>query len=221
MKKTVLIIFTIYSLFTYGQKVNNGVYYDDCGYQIEIKNETLKLIRPDSPGFPGMVLAECTINQIDESFIELNSLSPYDIVQENISIKQFCDSSINKDSIKITFSFAYTNILDISISIGDFKDYGFEYSKNRKDIMLPININTLSISISPQSFMPSTPEGLHYGILFYSSLECKIEKNINHVVITISAIDDSFFERYYVKEEYAKLSKDSITWKGKVFVKKK
>ena len=37
----------------------------------------------------------------------------------------------------------------------------------------------------------------------------------------IPALDDSFFERYFVEGEYAKVSGNTITWKGMVFRKRR
>ena len=72
------------------------------------------------------------------------------------------------------------------------------------------------------NMMPHTSDGLFYGIVGFDLFqEYQMEKNINHISIEIPAMDDSFFEKYYVKGDYAKISKDTITWKGEVFIKKK
>ena len=224
MKKRFLIIVSVlYCLAVTGQDSLSGNYYNQAGVCLSIEQSSFKLIMPNAArnGYYSDIMAEGNLKYIDKSFVELNSTSPSYIVGKNIEIKQFRDSTIVKDSLKLTFLFLYSRPLDVYVFTDDFKTYELEYSKHRKDIMLPINTNTITFSVSPRNFIPNTSDGLHRGILVYSSMEYEIEKGINHVVITISAIDDSFFEKYYVKGEYAKISKDSITWKGEVFIKKK
>lgn len=224
MKKRFLIIVSIlYCLAISGQDNLSGNYYNEAGVCLNIKQDSFKLIMPNAArnGYYSDIIAEGDLKYIDKSFVELNSISPFYIIGKNIEIKQFRDPTVVKDSLKLTFSFLYSRPLNVYVFTDDFKTYELEYSKHRKDIMLPINTNTITFSVSPRNFIPNTPDGLHCGILAYSSVEYEIEKGINHIMITISAIDDSFFEKYYIKGEYAKISKDSITWKGDVFVKKK
>ncbi len=88
--------------------------------------------------------------------------------------------------------------------------------------MLPNNIETMTFYIVPDYVFPHSYDGLFYGIVGFDPFrEIQIEKNVNHISIEIPAINDAFFERYYLKGDYAKVSNDTITWKGDVFVKEK
>ena len=88
--------------------------------------------------------------------------------------------------------------------------------------MLPNNVESITFYIVPEHMIPHTSDGLFYGIVGFDLFqEYQMEKNINHISIEIPAMDDSFFEKYYVKGDYAKISKGTITWKGEVFIKKK
>lgn len=222
-KISILILLNVICISLWGQRNISGIYstiYKD----IIICNDSLKLITPDSPGIPGWILAECTFKWINNDFIEINSTPPFMLVKKGIRIKQSMDTRII-DSIKLVFYIPnYKEKLDISISgsvRNRLKSYNLSYSEKNETLMLPNDIEFISISISNPVY-DGELDGSYYGFRYCSIFsEYEIKKDINKIYIEIPAIDDSFFEKYYVKGDYAKVSKDSITWKGEVFVKKK
>jgi hypothetical protein len=231
MKQFNLILIGILnSLSLFAQKDNiSGTYFNSTYMKIEIKDDQFYFIFPQDDNslfYLNDTLAMCTFNWVDDDFIELNSIPPYKIAQKDLKVTQSLDSTI-KDSVKIHFSIPY-QVSDLNIKIltkgNGMKIFNLDYSIKNNELMLPSNINSLFFMISPKEYTSSHGgSGLYYGTLYYAPPveHYIIEKNINRIDIEIPAIKDDFFEKYYVKGEYAKVSKDTITWKGDVFVKKK
>ena len=220
-----LFLCVYFSLYAFDRKKDiSGVYFSESGTKIEIIGNHLNYIIPQvhSPVWSNDTLAKCTFKWVDANFIELNSTPPNILALEELKVSQFSDSTVN-DSLKVSFLIPYQRSnLKISIYTNMFKRFGFIYSKSNRELMLPNNVESIAFYIVPERMMSHTSDGLFYGVVGFGSYqEHKIEKNINHVSIEIPAIDDSFFERYYVKGDYAKISNDTITWKGEVFLKKK
>lgn len=226
MKARALLYLCIcFSLYAFGQKKDiSGTYFSKSGTKIEIIGNELNYIIPQihSPVWSNDTLAKCTFKWVDVNFIELNSTPPNILALKGLKVVQFSDSTIN-DSIKVSFLILHQRSnLKISVYTNTFKTFDFIYSKSSRELMLPNNVESITFYIVPEHMIPHTSDGLFYGIVGFDSFqEYKIEKNINHISMEIPAIDDSFFEKYYVKGDYAKISKDTITWKGEVFMKKK
>lgn len=215
---SILISFAVVP-FIWGQKDLSGVYVSECGMRIIIKDSMFYYIIPQSdyPVFYSDTLAKCTIQWVDDNFIELNSQSPHDVGYKGFNISQTNDSLIN-DSIKVSFSIPYQGgDLDISVYTL-FKSFDLCYSRNNKEIMIPNDAKKLEFCILPER---RSVLQFFYGITYFSSFEHEIEKGINCIKIELPALDDSFFERFFIKGEYAKISKSSIVWKGETFKKKK
>ena len=166
-------------------------------------------------------LAKCTYKRINPEFVELNSTSPNILALQGFKVSQSSDSTLN-DAIKVSFSIPYhRNLLRINVFTDSFQSFRLDYTKDSKDLLLPVNTESFSFYIEPEYLIPHTPDGHFYGAVGYDSFqEFEIEKNKNHITIEIPALDDSFFERYFVEGEYAKVSGNTITWKGEVFRKK-
>jgi hypothetical protein len=229
MKTYILLcLFICFSLFTFGQKDLSGIYCNESGMCIKIENDKFYFIVEQgySIFWSNDTLAEATFKWIDDNFIELNSIPPYILVKKDFKMIQSFDSTIN-DSVKLSFSIPYQiGDLDINVRTDSHKTFRLNYSEynGNRELMLPHDTRTIHFTIYPQEYRPSHSfEGLYYGTLYYAPRveNYLIEKNINHISIEIPAIDDSFFERYYIKGEYARISGDTITWKGEVFIKEK
>jgi len=218
------LLFSLVHFFSFGQKDLSGNYFNKSGTKIVIKGNELNYIELHvyTPVWYNDTLAKCTFKWIDDNFIELNSIQPYIIVQQGLKVVQSFDLT-NKDSIVISFLIPFQrNNLDISVFTNALKSFDLNYSKDNRELMLPNDTKSMTFTISPGIYLtPHSPDGLYYGVLYYSSAEYVIEKNVNHISIEVPAVDDTFFEKYYVKGDYTKVSKDTIIWKGEVFVKKK
>jgi hypothetical protein len=232
MKKNLIILLLFVHLLFFGQRDLTGIYcnYDYSYGCIKIENDKFYfIIKHDyTPFWCADTLANATFKRVDDNFIELNSTPPYILAQKGFNIVQSFDSTI-QDSIKVSFSIPNFGEcggdLDIKLWTDRNKVFKFIYSEfpdNNKELMLPNYTKTISLNISPQYSREShRGRGLYYGTLYYSPRETiTVEKNVNHILIEIPAIDGAFFERYYLMGDYAKVSNDTITWKGEVFIKR-
>ena len=79
---------------------------------------------------------------------------------------------------------------------------------------------SISFYISPDFIKAHTTDGIFYGIVGLDSMqEYQIQKNINFIKIEIPDITNSFFETYYIRGDYARMTKDGIIWKGIIYRK--
>lgn len=221
---SILYLCIFFSLIAFGQKKDiSGTYYSKTGTKIEIKEDKFYYIEPHThnPIWSNDTLAICSFMWVDVNFIELNS-PQLDIIRlKGLKINQSSDSTTN-DSLKVYFLFhIQRQKLKITVHTNTFKIFELTYSKNNKELMLPNNVKSIAIYIVPEHITPHTSDGQFYGIVGFDLYqEYQIEKNINHISIEIPAIDDFFFEKYYIKNDYAKVTDKTITWKGEVYIKK-
>ncbi len=223
MKVKLLSLFMCVSSFALGQSKNiNGTYLSNFGAKIEITNNDLVYIMPQehTPVWANDTLARCTFIWIDDDFIEVNSVSPIALGLEGLKVTQYQEPFLS-DSIKVYFSLPYyKRNLNITVYTNTFSIFKLNYSETHKELALPNNVKSITFYIEPDHVLPHTPDCLFYGAVGFNPFqEYKIEENNNCISIEIPAINDSFFEMYYIKGDYAKVSKDSITWKGELFLK--
>lgn len=224
MKKLYLlfILFIFYSLIITAQNKLYGRYYSESGTYFEIKDDKFKLIMPNSAmnGFYSETLAEGSVKYINSSFIELNSLiSPIYEAFRTLKISQSKQGFMNND-IEVKFLIPHKrDSLRIIIYTDKFKTFKFSYSDHNKSIIIPKGVNSFSFMIEPENIMTHNFDGTYYGVLSLNSLEYNIEKEINLIEVNIPDLDDSFFEKYYLKGDYARIVDKSIIWKGEVYNK--
>ena len=78
--------------------------------------------------------------------------------------------------------------------------------------------NYISISIRNSKYFGEL-DGSFYGFTYCSIIDYKPQKGINSIIIEAPAVDEAFFMKFYINKEYAQISKDTIIWKGKSFIK--
>jgi hypothetical protein len=209
----------------FGQKRDISGSYYAAGQRIIVANDSLKLEFTGQPSVPSRVLAETTFKWVDKNFIEINSTPPYILLHKRMKIERSMDPTIT-DSLKLLFYFPnYTNnhYDDVSLKVSIFSDknYNLTYSENNNNLMVPIPKISDHIIISIENpIYYGELDGSFYGFR-YVSMVYAIDKNVNNISIEIPAIDNSFFEKYYVKGEYARVFGNKIEWKGEVFVKRR
>lgn len=210
---------------TFKERDISGRYYNESGRVLEIFGNRLTLIKPDGGCgviIPGAFLADCSFEWIDDQFIELNSACPLEKGYKNSEIRQFSDPDVSPDSVKISFILPYEGQLQIHAATFDpYKSY--ESNSPNRSITIPKTDDDISASISPGNFsLAHNLYGAFYGITYFHPFpaDYKMEDGNNHVEVKLPNIDNSFFEMYYVKGEYARVWKDTITWKGIVYKKR-
>lgn len=208
----------------YYHEYANGKYYEE--EYLEIADSVFYYIIDQSQRHVIMyhndTLAKCTYKNVDDHFIELNSINDCSGIlstQSNIDMPN--------DSILIKFTMPY-DIGDLCIgilTIGDADindaDIEFMYSEQRQTVTIPNGTTSIIFDIKPEYLQDFNPNGEYYGRIRFSVVGFFIEQDVNYVEIEIPFIDNSFFEEYCVKGEYARIEKDTITWKGERYKKKK
>lgn len=222
--KAIFITILIYafSTLTYAQSDIVGNYYNQSGYCLEIKKDTFRLIvRETSPLMRSSeIWAEGVWKKVNKDFIELNSLdTPWERVHKTMEVIQ--KKNQNEKDIEINFNIPYNRSdLRITIFTEEMGKYEYIYSKKNRRVKIPIT-KSISFYIVPENLIPHTPEGSFWGIIGFDSLiDYEINEEINYVEFNIPAIDDSFFEKYYIVGDYARIAKDGIVWKGILYKKR-
>jgi hypothetical protein len=224
MRKIVLLgLYIICFKIAIAQKNDiTGIYYNESGYCLQLRSDSIKLLIPQvSPVTRSSDLwFEGKYQRINENFIEINSINnPWKEVQKTIEITQ--EKKSDKNNIEIKFLIPYGKS-DLKITIytnNDFNFYEFIYSENNQNIILP-KTGKFSFYIVPEHLIPHTPIGTFYGIIAFDSMvDYAIDNGMNYIEIRIPAMNDSFFETYYIEGDYARIVGDNIIWKGEIYRK--
>ena len=229
--KRIGILFTVMSLVSLGMNAQRnlvGTYQDEAGCLIKITASHFYYIEPqyELAYWDNDTLAICSYERINDEFIELNSQSPYQIIATGYSVSKKYVEGLSEDSIEICFQIPYDrgklNVSIQSVDIYPVKEYELSYSQSDYKIQIPKGIEKISYSISPTETDMVSHEvwGMNYGILYILSEYIEVGNGINHLDINIPSLINSFFEKYYVHGEYARILGDTIIWKGRKFIKK-
>ena len=107
-------------------------------------------------------------------------------------------------------------------SDNNFKNHRFKYSLNKQTaIKLPKGIKKFGFSVRPEEIHPHSPDGSFWGVTcFCPILDFDIGKGTNLIEINLPNINDSFFEQYYVVDEYVRVENNKLYWKGEVYIKR-
>ena len=204
-----------------------GVYYDvkNNGYRISLTGNRFYYIEPNA-GWANDTLAICKFDIVDEEFIYIKY--PHLIYEASVilgtKIKSYRGFFWPRKNIRVRFSFPNTKT-----------KLRIEYhAKNKiEEIIYPTDsivwiskkTDYFSYFIKPADTLPKMhdPIGLFYGVREFPNFGSDINDNIRFFTNAIDIevpLDDSYFERYYIEGEYVRVHNDTISWKGRSFVKK-
>jgi hypothetical protein len=220
---TLYLIF-IYCFSVFGQNRNiSGTYVSEYGTKIEISNNEFFYIVPQdhSPFWYNDTLAVCTFDFEDDSFISLKTVHPIALALKDMTIVQMCDTTLDDNVLKVSFNMPYqkTNLI-IELFTNTYHEFSFDYSTSNQSMMIPEKVKTVSFYITPERITPHRASGLFYGVIGVESFQdFTINENVNSILFELPAINDSFFENYYLNNDYVKISNDTITWKGDAYIK--
>ena len=214
------LLYTLIILITlpvYGQSDLSGIYTlrDSYDEKIVIVGNKLYYIDNRLPlKWFNDTLAQCTIRWIDKNFIELNSFET-----SEMQVIQKQDSRLS--CTKIAFHSPY-NLGELDITIcTDESQHSFRFSQKSRECFLPMFIKSVKFIINSPKKVEHKPEGITYGRLFYKSPTFKISEGMNLLSVKMPMIDNSFFDRYYIRGNYALVKRRKIIWKGKVYIKQR
>ncbi len=173
-------------------------------------------------------LANCTFEKVDKNVLLLNSDDSklYDTWYVEQSKEDRSD-----DSIRVNFIFSYDwGDLEIHAYVSGYSN-AFHNKNGEKTLMIPkcdkygYPIKEFGFSIRPTEYIAIHSLGNSYARQYFDSLllnslkDLKIEEGTNRIDLNIPAIDDWFFARYHVIDEFAYIKGNKIHWHGKVYEK--
>ncbi len=177
------------------------------------------------PFYRSDTLAICSISQISDEFYKICSADPIQTLQNSLKVSYDCECAI-QDSISISFHFSALTIPGkIVCYINDYTGDFFSLPYNGKPVSTVIPSSTKKIILGFEPDLMIVHEHPHrysfQGIIAIDpAIVCEINSYHKHVSIHLSAITDSFFERYYVNNEYIRIIDDKLYWRGLVFTRK-
>ena len=91
-----------------------------------------------------------------------------------------------------------------------------------QECIYPKRMTYFNITIEPIQYpILHDTVGMYYGYdLFDIAFDKKLDSNANSVEI-FNPFDYSYFEKYYTDGEFVRVHNDTLTWKGRTFVKSK
>lgn len=233
MKKTILLLLFIGMFIPYNllaQKDLSGTYYGEPGGTIKIEGDNFYyIIRQQYDVRYRLIdtLLNAKFKRVEDHFIELNSPYIPFVLAHEVKVTQSFDPNL-QDSTRIAFSIPY-NIGNLKIAVYTYgnvvsasKTFSLIYSEDRKELYIPSNLKSISFRIEPTSLIQQSFENLYYGVTAFDSInKYHINEQDNSVLIEIPAIDDGYFERYVVLNEYVRVKGRKIYWRGYVYKKSK
>lgn len=230
MKKIIVFVSILFSVVKIEAQGNiYGVYNNetDSLCKIEISKDRFYYIE-SLPIWANDTLAECMWRRVSEQFIEIKYPYPserYKILENTEKIQSWDTTRFMKKRIKFRFSIPYV-VKPIRISVFNSENHNdsveFVYSESQNEVIFPNRMEKFDLAITQDGFnMPLHDKmGLFYGVGAYWDFENEIVPDANLINIHIP-LDDSFFEKYYIlKGEFVRVNNDTITWKGRNFIKK-
>ncbi len=209
-------------VFPQAKKIRGTYLYSDNEEYIQIDEDIFKIIRtgvciPCVDLDKGDSIASFgSVEYIKDGFVKFKS----DIdssIYKNTTIEESYDASI-KDSVKIKFFFPFKGKYRIDATIG----FPYMYTENncitipKKEYTLgPLNFNIYNLNLKC-----SGHNGEYFGrIVFYIPWYYFKDNKTNFLQITIPNLTNSYYARYFINGEYAKIEKDKIIWRNREYKK--
>lgn len=207
----------------------SGTYINEYGERIVIDGDMLFLMAREQTTHSPIwwekdTLATCLIKRINKSLLEVNSVDVK--LLRTWSIESVYEERID-DSIKINFVIPYTRD-DLEITVGAFPQYRDYKNKNHEKTVNIPRCKEIDFEIRPTKEIVEHRPGISDGRLYFGSFDLPIhdgnipvKDGVNRIDIKLPSMDDLFFSRYYVRDEYIYVKENILHWKGKEFRKRK
>lgn len=159
-------------------------------------------------------LAICDVEAISESLLKITNKNKVEDMCKLIEVDYQNISSLG-DSVRIQIEMPYDyDNLEISIC----SDMGRYYNSQKKIITIPrCKEKHFQVYVYPRNYIPHSIEGIFYGLLYFMSPQFVLKEEYNLINISFPFLNNGFFERYYIKEDYIYYNNDTLYWKGKLF----
>jgi len=233
-----LLILVMLTINSFSQVTNiSGVYLYDWEY-LKIDKDKFKIVFDRYLPERDTIASFGDVEYIDDKFIKLTSdKSYYCSPSESIVFRELYDNTL-MDSLRVEFVFPFNGDFDIKIHINNTP---LQAITNSKILTIPLSsssyvsslrpLRTFSFHIYNRSIIGDGFWGYYLGIVSfpacppfllsttdYSVFSYKFKnKDTNVLVVEIPDLTDSYFARYFINEEYAKVEKDKIIWRGRKY----
>ena len=155
----------------------------------------------------------------------ISSEQPEDVLQKSLTVYELNDLN---DSGEITITLDVP-IEDIPLTVRMLLNYEwgdellFRYEGAPTSISIPSSTKRVYLAFEPEisSIVHEHPNKYTFqGIITtYPKVCFALVPDVCQYLIRIPVLNPSFFERYYIKDEYFRLFEDKIYWRGMVFKK--
>lgn len=211
------------------QEKLNGIYLTDplSFYYVRICGDKFDLIRADMHA-SNDTLAQCTFEWIDEHFIKLNTTElPFNKINLGVQVLQVFDSLLPIDKINVQFDFPISRYSDfkLKIKVYDNEKYLKPQIINYPEInavVLPKKTAVIHWVIEQYDAIThvdfDNKGRLSYGLQSFESNIYSIDHDVNYIKV-YTPLNQSYFERYFVSNEFARIVNDTIIWKNFIFIK--
>lgn len=215
----------------------NGKYVNKFGHELVIKGDRLILNLHEGVLYGTDTIADCTITRISEEIFEINSepfLERQQKVQSSLTIEQSYDPDL-KDSIRIEVrvnngTYIYAE-LKTSFVDREFMEFFNGHNPFMKQLHIKDGIGSVNLpgDIIKLVYIYFEPERIPFdgfdplfrGYAYQSVvLDTLINNGKNVIKISIPAMDEGFFAKYYVRGEYVRIKENSLIWRGIEYKKK-
>ena len=227
MHKTIVtILLLIYSLSSFCQQSIEGMYYQNGGKTFEIRKDSFLLTITESSLSGRLyepVIVVGKVEQIAPNLLKLNQIDKKN--QKEIRIVQSARGRI-KDSVQIRFHIPSAKNLTIKLATWEnawsLKYFTLHYKIDKSEtIFIPRKKQVLECRIREDDIFTNDIDGRFYGKLEELLALERIKPETDYIDVFIPYIDDAYFYRYHIVNEYARLSGDTIFWKDATFIKNK
>lgn len=201
------------------------VYYNSIGEALELtgKIAVYKAAKDGgSPFYYSDTLAVCSVVEICDGFIELNSIGHSWILSDIVIATESGPSS---DSTIICFHIPNTTEPFLIEITHDFDKNTIVYNEDSTCMTLKHRLGDWEIE-SIVLYPSSNHYRYYYSTAFnYADVSLgnnvpdylSLSDSISRLDITIRGLDDGFFDRCFIKGEYARIKNNSIIWRGEEF----
>ncbi|MCL2312660.1 MAG: hypothetical protein FWC41_09300 [Firmicutes bacterium] len=163
------------------------------------------------------------IERIDVNFIKLTSdISYYWSPHNSMVFSELYDETLT-DSLQIKFIFPFSGNFEIDAVLNNTP---LPTIMNSKVLTVPLSslnyapsLRSFYFEIYNKNIRSNTFWGDSFNITYFSATPLYEFKNqdTNVLIVEIPDLTNSYFARYFINEEYAKVEKDKIIWRGRVY----
>lgn len=219
-----IILISFLCLYSSSQEIE-GKYINDIGETIVISKNKLYYIARKTPHLEWWekdTLAICKIKKSERFIYRATSLPQ---IQKAPSVECTYEER-GDDSICVNFVVPYNRRdLEITVNVDDNYATAYKNVDYAHSVMIPRS-KRLSCSIRPTQWIAEHEKAKSYAYncyfpFFQPDGQLALDPEINRVDIKIPELNDYFFAKYFVIDEYIYIKNNCLHWKGKTFNKMK